>query len=344
MRQMPLTLLLSGALLPSALPRDVVHELAGALQAPVLSRWLQRAAALADRPVIATTGDAAWLAEHVFGLQDPAHAPVAPYAWAELTGETTAGTGVWMAEAVHVAVGRDSLMVQPLPEPLDHSAADALIAAANECLVDSDARLQRSGTQWFLHTDRPWALESPPLDAMLGEPFTLPDVQDAPDGSAARQWSRLHNAIQMNWHRHPVNIDREAQGAPAVSALWLQGGGCWKQLRPLRWPHVSSAAAALRGAARAAGATVSTPADGWTGEALVDLPHALAAARIGDWRSWLEAMAALDREMARVPAGRAIELVLTARDRVRTWRVEPADRLRFWRRNALASALSAGAA
>lgn len=343
---MPLTLLLSGALLPAELAGVPSGELAGALDAPVLVRWLRQAALLSDQPVADTSGDAAWIAVNVFGLESGAAVPGAPYAWAELTGSACGEATIWHADPVYVAIGRDSLVLQGLDEaPPGADEADALIAVANACLAGSGARLQRTGAHWFLHATTPWALRTAPLEAALGGAFTLP-VQ----GADAQRWSRLHNAIQMSWHEHPVNERREAEGAPPINALWLHGGGRWAPLPALRWPQVVTARPVLRGAARAAGAAVvETDVQGnvlgpLSGGALVDLPLALSAARVGDWPAWLAAMAALDRELARVCGARPaqpVELVLTASDRVRTWRVQSGDRLRFWRRTDVATALSA---
>lgn len=343
MHGMRLTLLLSGALPPA----ELAGELSRALAAPVLARWLQRATPLDDGPVTGSTGDDAWIAAHVFGMeaaQDASAvpiapvAPTAPYAWATLTGDASGSATIWHADPIHVTIGRDSLIVHPLDAPPGDDEADALIAAANECLAGSGAELRRAGAHWFLHTAHAWSMRPPPLDAMLGAPFALPDT----DAADAPRWSRLHNAIQMSWHEHPVNEQREARGAPPVNALWLHGGGRWAPLPALRWTRMFSDRPALRGAARAAGTAVHAAADAWAGDALVDLPQALAAARSGDWTAWLAAMAALDCELARVPAGQSIEIVLTARDRVRSWLAQPADRLRFWRRNELAAALAAG--
>jgi len=336
MHGMPLTLLLSGALPPAELAGELIH----ALDAPVLRRWLQRAAPVDHRSVIGSTGDAAWIAAHLFGLEAGAVAPTAPYAWAALTGDASGSSTIWHADPIHVAIGRDSLIVHPLEGalPIDDE-ADALIAAANDCLAGSDAELRRCGAHWFLHTAHAWAMQPPPLDAILGAAFTLPDA-DA-DAGEARRWSRLHNAIQMSWHEHLVNQQREADGAPPINALWLHGGGRWATLRALRWPHVFSDQPLVRGAAQAAGAAVHSTADAWAGDALVDLPRALPAARVSDWSSWPAAMTALDRELERAPADHPIELVLTTRDRIRSWLVQPTDWLRFWRRNELAAALAA---
>lgn len=337
---MPLTLLLSGALLPAGLPASAIADLNAALRAPVLARWLQRATVLSHRATGTLPAHDAWLAGQVFGAPDRP-APLAPYAWTELGGEPLGTTTVWFADPVHVVIGRDSLIIQPLPVPPTDEESDALITAANEALVDGAAGLRRRGAQWFLHTATPWSLRPVPLDAMLGTPFSLPAADDPAD---ARRWARLHNAVQMNWHQHPVNTGREAHGTPPVNALWLHGGGRWAALPALRWSRVYSDGPGLRGAARAAGATASNAAGAWADDALVDLPQALPAARIGDWSAWLSAMAELDRELARATAAqsiaRSIELVLTAHDRVRTWRVDASDRLRFWRRNDLAAALS----
>lgn len=332
MRRMRLTLLLPGALLPA----ELAGELGRLLDAPVLARWLQRATPILDRSVSGASGDAAWIAASVFGMDDAAAAPTAPFAWAALTGDASGSATIWHADPIHVAIGRDSLIVHPLDVAPGDVESDALLATANACLAGSRAELRRSGAHWFLHSAQPWSLCAPPLDAVIDAPYSLPDTTAA---DAAR-WSRLHNAIQMSWHEHPVNRQREDRGADPINALWLHGGGRWAPLPAMRWTQVFSDRPVLRGAALAAGASAHATAEPWAGGALIDLPQALPAARSGDWTSWPAALTVLDRELGRVPAAHPIELVLTARDRVRSWLVNPADRLRFWRRNELVDALS----
>ncbi len=337
---MPLTLLLSGALLPADLPPGMAAELVAALRAPVLARWLRRATVLSHISTGPQPARDAWLAEHLCNAPGRP-APLAPYAWRELGGEAPGSATLWFADPVHVVIGRDSLVVQPLPAAPTDAEADALIAAASECLGDSDAAVVRRGVQWFLRTADPWSLRPVPLDAMAGAPFALPAADDPAD---ARRWARLHNAIQMAWHQHSVNSEREARGAPPINALWLHGGGRWAALPALRWARVFSDDPGVRGAARAGGAEAANLAETWMDKSLLDLPHAQPAAGIGEGPAWLSAMATLDRELTRVPTVPAIELVLTSHDHLRSWQVQSSDRLRFWRRNDLPAALLAMAA
>jgi hypothetical protein len=46
-----------------------------------------------------------------------------------------------------------------------------------------------------------------------------------PAAREARLWRRLQNEAQMRLHEHPINLDREARGLPAINSLWLSGNG-----------------------------------------------------------------------------------------------------------------------
>ena len=146
-----------------------------------------------------------WLERHVFG-----DGPTAPYAWADLTGQRETVQTIWHADPIHLGIGRESVIIGSLAEdPLSDAEADALIAAANESLGDA-ARLSRVGLHWFLHARNAWSLAPPPLAAVVGRPFAA----RAALSDDELRWNRLHNAVQMTWHAHPVNEAREASARP----------------------------------------------------------------------------------------------------------------------------------
>jgi hypothetical protein len=328
---MHLTAVVPGSLVPAAL----AAELSASLQAPTLARLLARSAVVSDMTSAPGLADLTWLAREAHGMAPPA--ATAPYAWAALTGTHHEHRQIWHADPVHVAIGRDSLIVQGLADAApDVTESDALLTAANECLQPAGLALRRAGTQWFLHADRDWAMSPLPLAAVIGRPLP-PDVPE--DGDALR-WSRLHNEIQMRWHAHPVNEAREAQGRPVINALWLHGGGMWSRRPPLRWPRVHTARADLQGLARAAGVAVAAPDDAVTGDALLVWDDALDAAREGNWADWMRAMQAIDRRLATLPPSATLELVMTGWRRIRARSARPSDRYRLWRREALARALA----
>lgn len=332
MVQMRLTLMLPGALTPSAL----ATELAGALQAPALGRIVARGALAGDWSASdeVPAPDDHWLAREVFGIHG--RAPTAPYAWAALTGRRETTQEVWRADPIHIALGRESLIVHSLHDsPLMETEADQLLAAANELCANAQCELRRAGSEWFMFTAQPSSLQPPPLTAMAGAPLPLPNSNSAD----ALRWSRLHNAIQMRWHAHPVNEAREARGLPIVNGLWLHGGGTWKPLSRMPWPRVHSSRPDLRGAAQAADAQADTGDTAPDSDALLVWDDALRACLNADWTAWLAAMANIDRRLAALPDAE-LDLVLSGRHRLRQWRARPVDRLKLWRNHSLAEVLA----
>jgi len=331
MARMHLTAVVPGSLVPAPL----AAELAASLEAPTLARLLRGSSAASDSTSAAGLADATWLAREVYGVAPPA--PTAPYAWAALAGLHDEKLHLWQADPVHIAIGRDSLIVQDLGNAMPSEAeADALISVANEALRPACCALQRQGAEWFLRADRAWTMAPRPLSAVLGQP--LP-VAGADDGDALH-WSRLLNEIQMRWHADPVNRDREANGLPVINSLWLHGGGTWSSRTPLRWPRVHTQRVDLQGLAIAAGATIARPDDDVNGDALLVWDDALCLAREADWSGWLVAMQAIDRRLASLPPSATLELVMTGRERIRVRFARPSDRYCFWRRTALEEALA----
>lgn len=323
---MRLTVLLTG----SRVPADIADSVVPHLEAPTLGRLLARGRR--REPAVSATGDAAhaWLAQKVCGDDNP---PTASYAWADLTGEHVLDGTIWHADPIHIAVGRESLLVEPLTDESPSEAeADALIEAANASLGDA-ARIVRAGTQWFLRTAESWHLGTIPMSAAAGHsllPLANPDHL---------RWSRLHNSIQMSWHVHAINEARAESGQRTVGGVWLHGGGSWVAHDPLPWDAVHSDRPELRGLAVAAGAQARAATAPVTGDALLVWDDAATARRRQDWPAWLAAMIALDRRLATLPAA-AMTLVLAGEAAADDWELHGSDRLRFWRAHRLADVLA----
>jgi hypothetical protein len=328
---MHLTAVVPGSLVPAPL----AAELTASLQAPTLMRLLISSSAASESTSAPGLADATWLAREVYRV--PLPAPTAPYAWSALANSRDAQLHLWHADPVHIAIGRESLIVQDLGNAMPSAAeADALITAANEALRPAGCALQRQGAGWFLRADRAWTFSPQPLSAVLGQPIP---IAGADDGDALH-WSRLLNEIQMRWHADPVNRHREAQGLPVINSLWLHGGGTWRPQTPLRWPRVYTQRFDLQGLAIAAGATFARPDDAVNSDALLVWDDALAFAREADWSAWLVAMQAIDRRLASLPPSATLELVMTGRKRIRVRCARPSDRYFFWRRTALEESLA----
>jgi hypothetical protein len=74
---------------------------------------------------------------------------------------------------------------------------------------------------WLLRADDWAGLKTSTPDAACGHNIDL----WLPSGPGERNWRRIHNEVQMAWHAHPLNEEREARGQKTVNALWLWGGG-----------------------------------------------------------------------------------------------------------------------
>lgn len=330
---MLVTLLLPGLLVPA----EIAADLARSLQAPALSKSLMRARRTPDRTVTSNVAGAAhldWVAHEIFHREPPA--PTAPYAYAELSQAPAPDRLLWHADPVHIELGRDHLFVQTLAAAPADADADALIDVANEVLAGIGARLLRAGSHWFLQTEKAWSLAAVPLAVAADQ--RLDTV--LPTGEDAQLWLRAHNAVQIQWHVHPLNEARERSGEASINGLWLHGGGRWQTLPPIRFVQVVSREAALRGAAGAASAAASptpdaAPIDG----ALVVWDDAYAPQRRGDWGGWLHAVSDIGNRLAAF-AGMTVDLVLTGRSTIRTLHARRTDGIRLWQRASLASVLA----
>ena len=323
---MHFTLLVAGALLPS----ELAAALTGSLNTPHLQARLARATEV-GRAVASPTGAAHldWLAKNLFCQS--ALVPTAPYAHARLAGRP-ASAYVWHADPVHIEVARDHLLVQSLGgEPLNQEESAQLLAVANERAAASDCEFVTAGERWFLLSESEWRIDARPLSAVIEGTVEMPAGRDA------QIWNRLHNDIQMAWHAHHVNAEREAKGLRTINAIWLHGGGRWKSIAPIEFSQVHSDAPEWQGAAHAAGALGLPASAPLADKSLVISDDALVSRRREDWSGWLQAMTVIDTGLIEHPAA-SIDLILCG-DSQRTFRSQPSDRYKPWRRRTLAQAL-----
>jgi len=326
---MHLTLLLAGALMPTPL----AAALAESLKTPVLKRRLEHATALVgstqSSSEAGTSGHLVWLAQNLMKQSTPA---TAPYAFRNLSGGAQTAY-VWHADPVHVEVARDQLVVQALDsDALTDDEAVELVTLANQVLSPFDVELVIRGSRWFLLHEFDWIVETIPLVTALDSPVTMPVGPDA------AMWNRLHNEIQMAWHAHEVNEQREATGKRTVNALWLYGGGRYHPLPAIAFSEVHSNASEWRGVAEAAGSRGHFLNDTVASDALIVIDDLLIPKQREDWAAWLQMIAAIDARVARYDAA-ALDIVLTGKS-VKTFSSRGSDRYRFWRGRGLSEALS----
>lgn len=118
--------------------------------------------------------------------------------------------------------------------------------ATGRLLACGDLGLATADAQALLAPLRPlFGDEGFPIDAphparwylRLPERVELPAFSDPPDalgddlrshlpeGPAGKRWLRLMSEAQVLLHNHPLNLERQRQGLPAVNSLWFWGAG-----------------------------------------------------------------------------------------------------------------------
>ena len=244
----------------------------------------------------------------------------------------------------HYALARDHVQLGILADDIADDEAAALGVLADEACNAHGLRLHRPSAQrWYLEGLDTSALQTVDPRRALGRnvDLLLPSAHEAPE--VARQWRRLHTEIQMLWHHHRVNLEREARGAPAINGLWLQTACPPPPNRPavtptpiaLRASQPLLAALAHYVQAHTLPAQIGVPAFVW-------LDELAPSAAMGDWTAWRTALLDLERTWFAPLAtrGEPLTLVLTGESHRRTWTRSARSRWAFWRNRTLMQALA----
>ncbi|KND56458.1 Regulatory protein, RpfE type [Candidatus Paraburkholderia kirkii] len=298
-------------LLPFALPSaaDAATALHG-LESAALDRLLARAT-LEERVIgedfQRTRPHERWIARR-FGAVTPADqrysddAPLAPFML--LADGGTPGDALWACiEPVHVRIAHDHLvLIDPDTLGVHTEEARKLLEIARPVIEDLGVTLQApTPLRWYVSGEPLGALAgASPLRA-TGRNIEIWLPHEARTGERSRAWMKLQNEVQMAWFEHPLNLERESRGLPAINSIWLHGQGA---MRPVQSPfaRVMSAAAATRGLALAAGVKPSLPPeslaalaqDDAQGTTLVELDPFSAPFIEQDWARWNASLKALE--------------------------------------------------
>ena len=338
------TVVVPGALLPSAIAADVL--------AAADTGWLAQALARAHSEP-ATRFDAgsvphlSWLWARFGGAGEPV---TAPYALRALDETADPGAQCWHVDPVHFAFARDHLLVGPVdvpPTPREDALLAAhLQAALDELAADAGPALHIHRGHWLLALARPWSLRSTPLDAAFGQPVH----EHWPTGTDAVGWRRLLNDVQMRWHQEPLNEAREASGSRAINGLWLHGGGAWAGLPARPFAAVADADPVLRGWALASGLPREALHDdaevAAAGDTVSIRRDLLLPAQFDAWGQWLDRLTQLQAALRQLQqeafaAGcDELALVLCGRRQARIVRIRRGDSWRLWRRAPLGPLLA----
>jgi len=139
-----------------------------------------------------------------------------------LTGTKAIGEVAFIAELTSVNVGRDRMsIVHPDLIGIDQTECDQLFESVANLWSDTNiSALPINPKQW-----RIWLPDNIVLHSMTPSSVAENSLSDWwPQDRSARDWRRLLNEIQMVWHDHPVNEQRQQQGKLPINSLWLFGG------------------------------------------------------------------------------------------------------------------------
>ncbi|WP_132259367.1 hypothetical protein [Paucimonas lemoignei] len=336
-------------LLPFGLPpEDLAKDLLRQCKSPALATLLARAKVLHTEeldPFSRALPHETWLAKKFLSPGfEPETSP--PIAGAQLRQHgLQADSGTWfIVQPVHFHIARDHLVLtdpRQLNLPDEESrilfeAARPLFEEAGKTLVYGDA------ATWFVQADDWHGLRTATPDAACGHNIDI----WMPKGDAELAWRKLQNEVQMHWHMHELNAQREARGAKMVNSLWLWGGSTVSHGAQASKTAPYSETFNLRGWTAALGAAstkdnsdcyaidtiLAQPRQG-----LVMIDALLTSSLASDWGSWLQIMEMLDTEwftlyVSALQGGRLqrVNLILTNNTRLAEFSVSRNSLRKFW--------------
>jgi len=267
--------------------------------------------------------------------------PLAPFSLRGDGGKP--GGDCWMrADPVHLKLHGERLILADASRlAVTAEESREFVAALNSHFAgEGISFIAPSPLRWYLQTADAQRLRTTPTAEAAGRNV------DAllPGGDDGARWRRVMNEAQMVLHQHPCNEAREQRGQLAVNSVWLWGPGRDHSLTApyeTLWadhPLAAGLAAAGGAAARplpASGESLKEARRSGTQLVVLSLP----ATAYGDLADWRDAVAMLERLwIAPLVSGlrdASLESLtlhglgpdfgytssLTARDRLRFWRV-----------------------
>ena len=343
-----ITLVLPFALPPPELAPDLVR----ALQAPSLAALLSRTSSHRASAVDPSHNWRAlphelWLG-CVLGLSDGRKLGVAAQTMRGygLDAQELTPGGTWfIVNPAHIEIARSHLLMADSRRlGLVESHSRALFDSAKPYFDETGNTLLYGDAQtWFMRADG-WAdLDTASPDAATG--MNLTDWM--PLGERALEYRKLQNEVQMLWHRHPANVEREARGLGAINGFWPWGAATAPAAAAVDAPAAPEltcsgappwlAALAGRHATTFAQLLAAPP------EQVLYYDGSLAEAALAtDWAGWLQHMARIDADvlapvLGKLASGevRKLRLVLSHRTALAELTTTPMAQRKFWRRPTL---------
>ena len=249
--------------------------------------------------------------------------------------------GMWfMLQPTHFHIARDHLVLTDQRRlALSDPDARTLFAQAQKSFEAAGLTLVwGNATEWFVRADAWPDLHTATPDAACGHNIDI----WMPKGQGDRDWRKIQNEVQMDWHDCAVNAAREARGLKPINSLWLWGGAMPANRSVSHYSH----GAGLRGWTEAfmpsggdsiVGLIESAPLRG-----LGMIDDLTEAAMAGDWAEWLTRVNALETTcfaplMTALQGGwlDKLTLIMTHNTRLTEYHLEPKSLAKFWRKVSL---------
>lgn len=182
------------------------------------------------------------------GMPIAGSVPVAAVTRLGLTG--TADDGRWLfGDPVTLLPARDRVLLADAAPAVEADEADRLIAAFNDLFATDGWRLERYNARWLLRTPLTKPLHTVATPRAAGQ-----DIDPLlPRGEERLLWHRFLAEVQMLFHTHPVNAEREARGLGPINSLWPWGAGSLPSEAVGAVPTLAGEEPFLHGIARLAG-------------------------------------------------------------------------------------------
>ncbi|MGI4849693.1 MAG: hypothetical protein ACRYGK_16385 [Janthinobacterium lividum] len=337
-------------------PSELASDLQRAVRAPALSMLTARA-----KSQVATDHDEyaralpheTWLASQL-GLASmsanglSSSPPLAQAVRAACALEKEDGTW-FVLTPVQLHVARDHLVLADRRQlELSEPESRALFETARPLFEEFGHALRyASASTWLLRADA-WAdLSTSTPDAASGHNIDI----WLPKGAGERDWRRLQNEVQMAWHDHPVNQQREARGVKPVNSLWLWAAtpaalppAAAAPAQPMRYPGIATLPGWSEALAEIALVRQLASAPAWStsmapaaSQALHYDSSLIGPALVADWSSWLAQLQRLESEvflpaLEALKSGRlaSLALVFTHGTRTLEFIVSKNSLARFW--------------
>jgi hypothetical protein len=191
-----------------------------AQRATLESMTLRRLVMHASSATMKDIGFWDWFGDEL-GIARQRDVPTAPI-WARAAGVRIDDAFFLNATPVTMEISRTDVRLKNAALPLDANESGQLLATLNSHFAnDGVAFVGPQPGRWFVRVaPRPALHTTSPRSALAR------GVRESlPTGDDSAKWRRWQNEIQMLLFEHPVNVAREARGAPVVNSVWFWGGG-----------------------------------------------------------------------------------------------------------------------